>query len=118
MNFLSIFKNLMNKIKPKPQKLESQEQIVLTFFKGRDSRTISRSQAGKICLLDIPYCKQNNIYVKEYEDWRCAVKVEKEHCIVVQPITRTLTAKENEEIMGESLGKLKTKYNTKEKLRV
>jgi hypothetical protein len=47
---------------------------------------------GKICLLDIPYCKENNVYVREGEDWRCAVKEERENCIIVQPITRTLTA--------------------------
>jgi hypothetical protein len=71
------------------------EQVVLTFYKGKDNRTIARNQKGKICLLDINYCKENHIYILEDESWRCAIKDEKENCIIVQPITRTATAEDN-----------------------
>lgn len=74
------------------------EQIVLTFYKGNDNRTIARTTTGKICLLDIPYCKQNHIWVNAGEDWRCAITADKEKVLIVQPITKTLTAEENEQI--------------------
>ena len=84
--------------------------MVLTFYEGRNGRIIATSKEGKICLLDFAYCKQNKIYVKYGEDWRCAVKEEKEHSIIVQPITRTLTAEENEQILGSKVEELKNKY--------
>ena len=74
------------------------EQVILTFLKGRDGKTIARNNQGKICLLDIAYCKENKIWVSEGEDWRCAVKIDKKNVMIVQPITRTLTAKENAEL--------------------
>jgi hypothetical protein len=86
------------------------EELILTFVKGRDSRTVARTNEGKICLLDIPYCKENHIYVKENEDWRCAVKEVKQNAIIVQPITRVVSAEENAEIMGNKLSELSDKY--------
>lgn len=91
-------------------KMEKQEQLILTFLKGRDCRTVARTNEGKICLLDIPYCKENHIYVKEGEDWRCAVKEAKQNALIVQPITRLLTAEENADIMGGKLSELADKY--------
>jgi hypothetical protein len=108
MNIFSIFQNLFKMKKEKEH--DAQEEIILTFYKGRDGKTISRTKEGKICLLDIPYCKENRIYIKENEDWRCAIKQDKEHCIIVQPITRVVTAKENEEIFGEKVDMLKAKF--------
>src|SRR5574343_1604928 len=70
--------------------MEQQEQLTLTFVKVNDGKTIARTNKGKICLLDIPYCKQNHIFVNEGEDWKCAVKIEKEKCIIIQPINRLL----------------------------
>jgi hypothetical protein len=98
--------------------MEKQEQLTLTFVKGRDGKVIARTQKGKICLLDIPYCKENHIFVNENEDWRCAVKIEKEKVIIIQPITRTVTAQENAEIYGEKAKELVSKFGksgTKEK---
>jgi len=95
----------------KNKAMEKQE-LVLTFLKGRDGRNVvARTQTGKVCLLDIPYCKQNNIYVKENEDWRCAIKEEKTACIIIQPITRTLTAEENNALYGRHLSDLVNKYS-------
>ena len=88
-----------------------QEQIVLTFYEGRNGRIIANSKEGKVCLLDFAYCKQNRIYVKFGEDWRCAIKEEKEHSIIVQPITRTLTAEENEKLFEVKKEELKNKFN-------
>ncbi len=93
--------------------MEKQEQLTLTFVKGRDGKVIARTQKGKICLLDIPYCKENHIFVNENEDWRCAVKIEKEKVIIIQPITRTVTAQENAEIYGEKVKDLKDKFGGK-----
>lgn len=90
--------------------MEKQEELILTFMKGRDSRTVARTSEGKICLLDIPYCKENHIYVKENEDWRCAIKEVKQNAIIVQPITRLVTAEENTDIMGSKLSELADKY--------
>lgn len=87
-----------------------QDQLILTFIEGRNGRIIARSNEGKTCLLDFAYCKQNKIYVKFSETWRCAVKEEKEHSIIVQPITRTLTAEENEKLLGSKVEELKNKY--------
>jgi hypothetical protein len=63
--------------------------------------------------LDIPYCKENHIFVNENEDWRCAVKLEKEKCIIIQPITRTVTAEENAEIYGDKVKDLKNKFGNR-----
>ncbi|MDD5551323.1 MAG: hypothetical protein PHS34_08690 [Candidatus Omnitrophica bacterium] len=83
------------------------EQIVLTFYKGRDNRTIARTKTGKICLLDIPYCKENHIWVGSGEDWRCAIKAEKEKVVIVQPITKVLTAEENAQILDVKVKEFK-----------
>jgi hypothetical protein len=83
------------------------EQLILSFIKGRDGRIIARDSSGKICLLDIEYCRANKIFVKEYEDWRCVVVIDKGKCLIVQPITRTATAAENEKIR---ISKLKDKF--------
>lgn len=106
----------MNK-KPQKETEETGPDLILTFFKGNDGRTIARTNKGKICLLDIPYCRENNVYVKENEDWRCAIKEEKEKCLIVQPITRTLTADENAEIYGDKIDMLKNKFAGKGKAR-
>lgn len=74
------------------------EQVILTFYKGKDGRTIARTTQGKICLLDIPYCKENKIWVNEWEDWKCGIKINKENVLIVQPINRLLTAEENKEL--------------------
>lgn len=95
--------------------MEQQEQLTLTFVKGRDGKIIARTAKGKICLLDIAYCKQNHIFVNEGEDWKCAVKLEKEKCIIVQPINRTLTAQENEEIYGAKVKDLANKFGRPER---
>jgi hypothetical protein len=92
---------------------DEQEQIILTFFKGRQDRIIAKNHKGKICLLDFAYCRENHIYVKENEDWRCAIKEERANAIFVQPITRTLTAAENEQIYGKKLEGLKDKFVVK-----
>lgn len=93
--------------------MEKQEQLTLTFVKGRDGKVIARTQKGKICLLDIPYCKENHVFVNENEDWKCAVKIEKEKVIIIQPITRTVTAQENAEIYGEKAKELVSKFGNK-----
>jgi hypothetical protein len=97
--------------KPLKKRNMEQEQIVLTFYEGRNGRIIANSKEGKVCLLDFAYCKQNRIYVKFGEDWRCAIKEEKEHSIIVQPITRTLTAEENEKLFEVKKEELKNKFN-------
>jgi hypothetical protein len=101
------------KIKKRKPIMEKQEQLTLTFVKGRDGKVIARTNKGKICLLDIPYCKENHIFVNENEDWRCAVKIEKEKVIIIQPITRTVTAQENAEIYGEKVKDLQSKFGNK-----
>lgn len=93
--------------------MDKQEEITLTFIKGRDGKTIARTAEGKVCLLDIPYCKANNIYVHEFEDWRCAVKIDKEKALIVQPITRVVTSEENHELMGKKIDGLKDKFIVK-----
>jgi len=95
--------------------MENQEQLTLTFVKGRDGKIIARTAKGKICLLDIAYCKENHIFVNENEDWRCAVKLEKEKCIIIQPITRTVTAQENQEVFGKKLNDLTNKFGRPDK---
>ncbi len=100
----------MNKFAKPQAKQEPGSELILTFFKDNDDRTIARTNTGKICLLDISYCKENKIYVKENEDWRCIVAIEKEKCIIVQPVTRVVTAEENATIYADSIGMLKDKF--------
>lgn len=107
----NLFKN--KKFKNMKEEESKDDQVILTFFKGSDNRTIARNNKGKICLLDIQYCKANRIYVQNGEDWRCAIKEERANCIIVQPITRTLTAAENEEIYGSKLAGLRKKFGNK-----
>lgn len=90
--------------------METQNEMLLTFFKGRDTMVISRTDEGKVCLLDIPYCKKNYIYVKEGQEWRCAVKEEKQSCVVVQPLERIKTAADTEKLMAEKVDQLKEKF--------
>jgi hypothetical protein len=95
--------------------MEKQEEITLTFLKGRDGKTIARTESGKICLLDIPYCKAQNVYINESETWRCAVKEERENCVIVQPIQRTATAAENEAVIANKVDGLRDKFIVKKK---
>ncbi len=89
-----------------------QDQLVLTFQKDeRGNKPIARSNEGKICFLDIAYCKENNIFVKYNESWRCAISKEDNRKIFVQPITRTLTAEENDRILAEKSKQLASKYH-------
>jgi hypothetical protein len=92
--------------------MEKQEELTLTFIKGRDGKTIAKTDEGKICLLDIPYCKASHTYVHEFEDWRCAVKEVKDNCLIVQPITLVTTSEENHELMGVKLDDLKSKFTS------
>lgn len=94
----------------KRKAMDKQEELSLTFFKGRDDMVISRTAAGKVCLLDMPYCKKNYIYVKESQEWRCMVKEEKQSCVVVQPLERLKSAEETEKIMAKQVDDLKRKF--------
>lgn len=98
----------------KNKTMEKQEEVILTFVRGRDKRIVAKTDAGKVCLLDIKYCRENNFFVKENEDWRCSVREEKENCIIVQPIERTATATENLGIFNEKMEALKAKFGNKE----
>ena len=106
------FWHIFSVINLKRKKMTDQ-QITLTFVKGRDGKVIARTETGKICLLDINYCKQNKIWVNEYEDWRCGIKEEREACIIVQPISRTATAEDNKHLIDDKVGQLKDKFNKK-----
>ena len=89
----------------------SDQQVVLTFLKGRDDSIIARNDTGKICLIDKPYCKENRIWVNENEEWKCAISREKENCLIVQPTIRLKTAAESEALMAEKTEGLKSKFN-------
>jgi hypothetical protein len=85
-----------------------QEQITVTFYKGRKGDIIADSKEGKICIPDKNYCKQNRIYLKIDEVWRCCIKEEKENVIIIQPINRLMSAEENQKEQGD---KLKRKFS-------
>lgn len=106
LNIYLIFRKQLKKDLVEPEIPE----MSLTFLKGKDERIVARNNDGKVCLFDITYCKENHIYVKENETWRCTMKEEKESCIIVQPITRIMTASDNAEMMGERLVELQKKY--------
>jgi hypothetical protein len=107
---ISALINIYFALKTLKRKKMEQDQLILTFYIGNNGRTIANNQNGKICLLDIEYCKKNKIYVKAGEDWRCAISIEKEHVLIVQPITRTLTAQENEQLFEIKKNELSEKY--------
>ena len=97
----------------KKRKKMTDEQLTLTFIKGRDGKVIARDERGKVCLLDIKYCKENKIWVNEYEEWRCGVKEEREKLIMVQPITRLKTDKENKDMYLKKAEELKAKFGSR-----
>lgn len=91
------------------------EDIVLTFYKGETGKIIARNKEGKICLPDIPYCRKNKIYLQAGEDWRCVITSEKPSVLIVQPVNRVLTAKENEKLFEIKAEELKDKYEREKK---
>lgn len=107
----SLLINIYFIIKTLKRKKMEQDQLILTFYKGDNNRTIAKTTQGKVCMLDIAYCKENNIYVKWGEDWRCAISKEMEHKIIVQPITRTLTAEQNQQLFDQKATDLKKKFD-------
>jgi hypothetical protein len=108
---LSISVNLYFIITTLKRKRKMTDSIRLTFYEGREKSCIARSNEGKVCLLDVAYCRKNRIYVKFNEVWRCAIKEEKMKYIIVQPISRLLTAEEN---LSLKVDELKDKYGKKE----
>lgn len=89
------------------------KELILTFVKGRDDKVIARTNQGKICLIDIPYCKENHIWINPNEDWNCIIKEERENVIIVQPVTRLVTAEENAEIFDYKVDQLSEKFSSK-----
>lgn len=79
---------------------QTDEQLVLTFFRGKMEKVIARTDDGKICFLDIPYCKGNRIWINEGEEWNCGFR-DAGKVLVVQPIVRTKTADENKKLLEE-----------------
>jgi hypothetical protein len=106
---------LVTKVRNNIKLKRMDQQVVLTFLKGRDGSIIARNDTGKICLIDKPYCKENRIWVNENEEWKCAISREKENCLIVQPIVRLKTAAESEALMAEKADSLKSKFNVAKK---
>ena len=80
---------------------EEKQTLVLDFFEGRNGKLISRTEEGKICLLNFEGCKRNRVYVHAGEQWRCEVDSEEEKKIIVTPVHMTLDAEESSYFIKE-----------------
>ena len=84
--------------------------MFLDFFKDKYDIPISRTEEGKICVLNIPECKKSKVYVHEGEQWKCRSNEEQEKKIIVTPLHMTLDAEENGYLIAEKAKILGEKY--------
>ncbi len=85
----------MKKETPEPKTL------FLDFFKGKYDVPISRTEEGKICVLNTSHGQKNRVHVHEGEQWKCRIDEEQEKKIIVTPIHMTLDAEESGYFIAE-----------------
>ena len=80
---------------------EEPKTLFLDFFEGKHGKPVSRTEGGKICLLNFAECKRTRVYVHPGEQWKCRVDSEEEKKIIVTPLSMTLDAEENGYLISE-----------------
>jgi len=91
---------------------QDEYQLALDFIPGNRDVPIAKTFGGKICLLDLDFCKEKKIWIKVGETWRCRVTHEEDKKIIVQPLYILLSIEENDAIMKLKLKALKAKHGT------
>jgi len=85
-------------------------QLALDFVPGNKDVPIAKTFDGKICILDLNYCKKNKVWIKVGETWRCKVVTEEDKKIIVQPLYILFSIEENEMLFKSKTEALKEKY--------